>query len=70
VRLIDFYKDEKGNSPITDFLDELPSKVAQKVVWVLKLIEDHDIVPKTYYKKLVNTDDNLGSKNSVRKQYL
>lgn len=24
---------------------------------VLSLIEDHDIVPKTYFKKMVNTDE-------------
>ena len=47
-----FYKDEKGNSPITDFLDKLSAKDAQKITWVLRLIEEHDIVPKTYFKKL------------------
>ena len=54
---INFYKDEQGKSPVEEFLDELKSKDAQKVVWVLQLIEQHDIIPKTYFKKLVNTDD-------------
>lgn len=57
MREIKFYKDENNKSPIIEFLDNLKSKEAQKVTWVLSLIEDHDIVPKTYYKKLVNTDD-------------
>ncbi len=54
---IKFYKDEQGKSPIEEFLDDLKAKEAQKVVWVLQLIEQHDIIPKTYFKKLVNTDD-------------
>ncbi len=52
-----FYKEENGKSPINDFLDNLRSKHALKVSWVLNLIEEHDQIPKTYFKKLVNTDD-------------
>ena len=33
------------------------TKDAQKVTWVLTLVEEQNIVPKTYYKKLVNTND-------------
>ncbi len=40
-----------------EFLDSLPSKVGQKVVWVLKLIQDLDTVPATYFKKLEGTND-------------
>ena len=54
---IRFYKDEKGNSPIKDFLEKLDSKQAQKVTWVLNLIEEHENIPKIYFKKMVNTDD-------------
>ena len=39
------------------FLDSLPGKVAQKIVWVLKLLEDLDVVPSSYFKKLVGTDE-------------
>jgi len=35
----------------------LPGKAAQKVTWVLNLIEDLDVVPSTYLKKLVSTED-------------
>jgi hypothetical protein len=51
VHEIKFYKDENDNSPIVDFLDGLKPKEAQQVTWVLQLIEDHDIVPRTYFKK-------------------
>jgi len=34
----------------------LQSKQAQKVTWVLQLIEQMDRVPVTYFKKLVGTD--------------
>ena len=35
----------------------MTSKQAQKVAWVLQLIEELDVVPVTYFKKLVNTDN-------------
>ena len=39
-----------------DFLDSLPGKVAQKVTWVLKLLEDLHIIPSTDFKKLTGTE--------------
>ena len=53
---ISFYKDERDKSPVEELLDSLDSKTAQKVIWVLQLIEEHDRIPKTYLKMLVNTD--------------
>ncbi len=41
----------------TEFLDSLPGKVAQKVTWVLSLLEELDIVPSIYFKKLVGTKE-------------
>ena len=35
----------------------MPGKVAQKIVWVLRLLEDMDIVPASYFKKLAGTED-------------
>ena len=52
-----FYKTTGGKCPVQDFLDSLPGKVAQKVVWVLSLLEDLEVVPSTYFKKLVGTED-------------
>ena len=39
------------------FIDSLKSKRAQKVLWVLRLIEEKDSVPARYFKKLVNTEN-------------
>ena len=57
MRTVNFYRTSSGNCPVEDFLDSLSGKQAQKVVWVLRLIEELDIVPTQYLKKLVNTDD-------------
>ncbi len=40
-----------------NFFDVLDGKTAQKVTWVLKLIEDLDSVPSGYFKKLSGTED-------------
>lgn len=57
MREIRFYETASGQRPIEDFLDQLSSKQAQKVTWVLKLIEELDRVPSNYFKKMVNTDE-------------
>ena len=57
VREVIFYKSSGNRSPINDFLDTLSSKQAQKVVWVLSLIEDLAIIPGQYFQKTTNTDD-------------
>ncbi|AHF01709.1 hypothetical protein THIAE_08010 [Thiomicrospira aerophila AL3] len=57
MKEIHFYRTESGNSPVEDFLDSLNAKQAQKVIWVLQLIEEIEQVPVQYFKKLVNTDD-------------
>ncbi len=55
--MLAFYRTEKGQCPVDEFLDSLPSKVTQKVTWVLKLIQELDIVPTQYFKKLSDTDE-------------
>lgn len=57
MREVKFYRTEKGKCPIEAFLDTLNTKQAQKVAWVLQLVEELESVPATYMKKLVNTDD-------------
>jgi len=57
MREIIFYRTSTGYCPVEKFLDLLISKHAKKVSWVLSLIEDLPLVPKQYFKKLVNTDD-------------
>ena len=57
MRTIEFYRFANGTSPIEEFLDSLNGKQAQKVVWVLRLIEELEIVPREYFQKMVNTED-------------
>lgn len=54
---IAFYKTADGKCPVQDFLDSLSGKVAQKVTWVFNLLEDLDVVPSSYFKKLVGTEE-------------
>lgn len=37
-------------------MDSLSGKQAQKVAWVLQLIEEMQIIPIRYFKKLIDTD--------------
>ena len=57
MREIRFYRTGSGHCPVEEFLDTLSAKQAQKVTWVLKLIEELDMVPRQYFQKMVNTDD-------------
>jgi len=56
-KTIIFHRTADGKCPVQEFLDSLPGKVAQKVTWVLSLVEDLDVVPSTYFKKLVSTEE-------------
>ena len=38
-------------------MDSLPGRVVQKVVWVLKLLEDLEFIPAIYFSKMSGTDD-------------
>jgi len=55
-REVVFYRTESGRSPVEDFIDSLSAKRAQKVIWVLRLIEDLETVPVQYFKKMTGTD--------------
>ncbi len=57
MRDVIFYKTEKGDCPVAEFLKSLPSKQRQKVTWVFDLVEELAIVPRQYFKKLSGTDD-------------
>ncbi len=57
MREIHFYRTESDFCPVEEFLDSLTAKQAQKATWVMQLIEEIDVVPVQYFKKLVNTDD-------------
>lgn len=57
MRKIVFYKTESGKCPVENFLDALPDKTVKKVAWVLRIIRDFNDVPRSYFKKLINTND-------------
>ncbi|HSU16460.1 type II toxin-antitoxin system RelE/ParE family toxin [Longimicrobium sp.] len=57
MREIRFYITPSGRSPVEEFLDSLSGKQAQKVIWVLRVVEEMGIVPAQYFKKLPGTDD-------------
>ena len=56
-RAVIFYKTADGKSPVKDFLNSLSGKVAQKITWVLRLLEDLEVIPSSYFKKLVGTQE-------------
>lgn len=57
MREVQFFRRVDGSSPVEEFIDSLTDKQAQKVAWVLKLIEELDMIPAQNWKKLTNTDD-------------
>ena len=57
MREILFYRTESDECPVENFLNTLDSKQAQKVAWVMQVIEELEKVPTTYLKKLTNTKD-------------
>jgi len=56
MRTVNFYRLPNRQIPIEAFLDSLTGKQAQKVLWVLQLIEELDSVPRQYFKKLVDSE--------------
>ncbi len=56
-RSVAFYRTQKGRCPVNEFLDSLPGKAAQKVAWVLKLVQELDSVPRQYLRKLTAADE-------------
>jgi len=56
-RKIIFYETESGRIPVKEFLDSLNISVVQKISWTLRIIKETPQVPKTYFRKLINSDD-------------
>ena len=57
MRTVNFYRLPNGKSPVEEFLDSLTGKQAQKVLWVLQVVEEFESVPRQYFKKLVNSEE-------------
>lgn len=49
-REVIFYTTNTGKCPVEEFLDSLEIKVVRKIAWTLKIIEEMDFVPKTYFE--------------------
>lgn len=56
MREIIFYRTESGSCPVEEFLDSLSAKHAQKAAWVMQLVEELEIIPVKYFKKMTGTD--------------
>ena len=56
MRTINFCRLPNGQNPVETFLDSLTGKQAQKVLWVLQLIEELETIPRQYFKKLVDSE--------------
>lgn len=57
MRKIKFYRSETGKSPVEKYFDTLTSKQFEKIAFVLDIIEQLDIVPRKFFKKLPGTND-------------
>ena len=57
MRKIKFYRLETGKCPVEEFFDSLTNKQFEKISFVLDLIEQINIVPSKYFKKLKGTDN-------------
>lgn len=55
-REVQFFKTLDGYCPVQEFIESFSGKVAQKITWTLALLEELDVLPSTYFKKLVNSD--------------
>lgn len=56
-RKIIFYRTATQKCLVEEFLDSLPPKVAQKVTWVLGLLEDLEVISAQYFAKMPGTDN-------------
>ena len=55
-REIIFYTTAAGKCPVEEYFEGLEINVVKKIAWTLKIIEETDFVPKTYFKKLEATN--------------
>jgi len=57
MREIIFYRTENDKCPVEEFLNSLSNKQVEKVFFVLDLVENLNIVPRRFFKKLESTND-------------
>ena len=56
-RAIAFYRTPSGNCPVEDSLDGLPAAVGRKITWVFRIVEEENLIPAQYFKKLKDTEE-------------
>jgi len=56
MKTIVFYTLTNDRKPVAEYIKSLPSKQAEKVVFVLDLVETSAVVPQKFLKKLKATD--------------
>ena len=56
MKKIVFYTLASGKKPVIQYIKSLPSKQAEKVIFVLDLVETSTVVPQKFLKKLKATD--------------
>ena len=54
---VQYYRTAAGTCPVEEFLDSLNAKLVQKVLWVLRAVQELPRVPQQYFKKLEGRDD-------------
>lgn len=57
MKKVVFYTLANGSKPVAEYIKSLPSRHAEKIVFVLELIESTTMVPAKFLKKLKGTDD-------------
>jgi phage-related protein len=57
MRKIQFYRFGTGKCPVEEYFDSLTNKQFEKIAFVLDIIEQADIVPRNFFKKLKGTDE-------------
>jgi phage-related protein len=57
MRKIKFYRTDTGKCPVEEYFDSLTNKQFEKISFVLDIIEQINIVPRKYFKKLKGTDE-------------
>lgn len=55
-RTIQFYRTASDKCPVEEFLEDLDDRKLAKVLAIFKLIEEQDMVPAQYFKKLSDRD--------------
>jgi phage-related protein len=57
MRDVAFYVTASGRCPVLDFIEGLPTKSGEKILRVVDLVRQLDVVPPQYLKKLAGTGD-------------